>query len=451
MPLTTLINLFKKIQRKWNKAGSITDIPALMEEPLISPNLYEPAIVDNVIQLDEQKRKQWAFKKTLENHWNDADKLYLDIIDAHEKGMRSELLPPAQRLLDIDKDQERATFISGLILMQNYRFESAANLFEYFLRHHGSSPRILFYYAKTFADLNKVKAILWRTLELSPNFKAALDWWLDLQPEHNSTTQQIPLLKRVADLSDSWLAQTYIAVIYLKSKKISAAQKIYLELLEKFPNDRNLIANISAQLIHYNHLTLALKLALPFYKPEIHGVEIGLNFLIIYHRMRDGKAGLKLLKNMNQYVSDESDMVKSDLLKFEIYFESQNKQNNSAFMLYILATIFTSTVFIGGTIVAYIIHNKIINVSPIFYLSAFLLATTVLMPFSLASSSLYKLVEGFFQKKKVPFSYGLAFYVMFFACTLGKDQICDVSLMTLAPIHNNLHRYPLLGGDDHTI
>lgn len=406
MPFKTLFNFFKNISKDLYKNDNPTYL-SIFEQASVAIVPFEADRTNhtsNIINLNSNLRKKQSFKLAIERHWHDPIKLYEDILIGYDQNYFVELIDPAKRLLQIDPDPERATFLAGLIMLHNRHYESAASIYEYFFNHYGCSARLLYYYTKTMADPEKVQATLWRTIEMAPNFKAAVDVWLENIIQQHGKNNILNALQQIAALPDSWLAKNYIAAYYLKQKKVKVALKIYQALLKKYPQEVNLIALISHQLNESRQLTALFNVILPFYNPAVHGVWAGLNFLSAYYVVQDSKRALKLIKRMKPFVEQEHHDIKMDVYKLEKYFLQLLNANKLGFKVFSLLTLSIYTILFLSLLA------NTSSVKLLFF--KILIYGTLSIPAAFSFSALINYINYRNSKNKPTFSYVMAYLAM---------------------------------------
>jgi len=76
-------------------------------------------------------RNEWrdkVFLPNLQRKWNEASELYNLIVSGLNDGLAADLLPAAERLLEIDAVPERSHTILSIVLMKNDQLDTAESM-----------------------------------------------------------------------------------------------------------------------------------------------------------------------------------------------------------------------------------------------------------------------------------------------------------------------------------
>lgn len=232
-------------------------------------------------------RRQWlenVLLPTMENVWNDADRLADSLISAFNDGFFCEVESAARHLCEIDSNPARSVVLLGIIYLQSGRPETADTLFNEYLRKHGEDGVVLTNLAKAQAALGREEEsvrTLWHALELDSNQDNAVGWYEVIHREKGGAEEGVAALRRIAALPGSWRAQLWLARHALESRDLDSAMALYREALEAAdsPVPTDLLQQMSGDLGNHGYLPELLTLTKPRFDIAVHGLLVGNNLI----------------------------------------------------------------------------------------------------------------------------------------------------------------------------
>lgn len=249
-------------------------------------------------------RHEWQEKvlqPNLKVKWNEPDALYSMIVSALNDGFASDLLPTAQRLLEIDPTPERGHTILGIVLMKNGRLDAAEATLKEGIHKVGETGTLLTNLAKVFSergDQAQADETLWRAVQADPNLENGLLWWAAIQQERGGEAGYLQALRTVSALPGSWRAKLWLARHHLEHKELDAARALYAEVLSGGLYDGGALMMISGDLGNNGQIQLILDLVGPAFDEHKHDSMAGLNLLRACHQLGKVAEGEALLNRM---------------------------------------------------------------------------------------------------------------------------------------------------------
>lgn len=235
-------------------------------------------------------REQWRTEilpKNIESHWNDADALYGDILQAIQDGFLADISDALKRLADLEPTSARSMTARGFALLQGGRVDDAQRLLEEATAKHPGDPATWNNLAKVYAergDSARVESTLWRALQADPNQENSLGWYEALARESGGANAAAQALERVTKLPDSWRARTALARHRLDARDLEGATTLHREALEmvrgKVPAD--ILMTITGDLGRRGYLEQLLQMGTAHFDIERHGVTVANNLIKAY-------------------------------------------------------------------------------------------------------------------------------------------------------------------------
>ena len=235
-----------------------------------------------VVQVHKREFVQEILPQMLDSHWHDADTIYSLCRDGVNAGLYFALDEASERLIDIDRNPERATLIRCEILRTLERPDEAERAVSTFIRNYGETANSLTERARIYSMLgDDADAIetLWRSIELDANRSAALEWWLEMTAIAEPGVPRSVAMARVAELPTAWLPKIELAREALDKHDVATALARYKEVLERGAHDTGVLANVIGDLGTAGFRHELVDVVTPWYLPARHGTEIGLVLL----------------------------------------------------------------------------------------------------------------------------------------------------------------------------
>ena len=232
-------------------------------------------------------REEWrtqVLPGMLQESWDNADQLYMVIMNSLNDGFVAEVTEASAHLHEIDPIPGRGVCMLGIVMMQTGRMDEAKALFEAFPEKHGEDGSVLVNLAKIYAeqgDLEKASATLWRALEVEPNHDNGLGWYASMAQEKGGDPAAREVLEKIAAMPRSWRAQLWLARGELNAGNLAAAKSFYVEALERAPKPvpPDMMMQMSGDLGAKGHLNELIEFTGPNFVPEWHGMPVGNNLI----------------------------------------------------------------------------------------------------------------------------------------------------------------------------
>lgn len=314
----------KKSQASTDNAPADTASPEAHDGELITA--YDS--YGREIKITRAEWREKVFLPNLKQHWGDADELYNLIVSGLNDGFATDLMPAAERLVEIDANPERSHVVNGIVLMHNAQLDAAEATLRAGMAKVGVSGIILTNLAKVFAergDQSVAEATLWQAVEADPNQENGVMWWLSIQQERGGEAAYLAALHTVAALPGSWRAQLWMARHYLQQQNVEQARVLYEEVSAGGQFDRSALQMISGDLGNNGHIPLIVELVGPAYDEHKHDSTAGLNLLRAYQELGRVDEGEALLTRL--YALGFAP-IKSHLDQFAHAFEDVRRQED---------------------------------------------------------------------------------------------------------------------------
>jgi hypothetical protein len=274
-------------------------------------------------------RKEWrdkVFLPNLQQKWNEANELYNLIVSGLNDGYAADLLPAAERLLEIDTVSERSHTILSIVLMKNDQLDAAESTLLAGIAKAGKTGTLLTNLAKVFSqrgDEARADETLWQAVQADPNQDNGLLWWAAIQRDRGGEAGYLQALCTAAALPGSWRAKLWLARHHLENKEVEAARALYADVLASGLFDGSSLMMISGDLGNNGHIPLILELIGPVFDEHKHDPIAGLNLLRACHELGKVDEGEALLARM--YALGFAP-IKQDLDQFAQAFQEVRKQ-----------------------------------------------------------------------------------------------------------------------------
>lgn len=232
-------------------------------------------------------REQWrdnVLLGAIEQNWNDAEQLAGLIIQSLNDNFFEEMIRPAERLVELDANSERAVVLQAIVYMKVGRLDDSEKVLLAYCAQHGETGIVLTNLAKVHAerdDESKTLETLWRALQLDPNQDNGLGWYQAIHQDHGGDVAGVTAMRKVAALPHSWRAQLWLARGELGSHNYAGAIALYRESLARAgkPVPADLLMQMSGDLGNAGQIQEILQLAGPHFDVQAHGLRVGNNLI----------------------------------------------------------------------------------------------------------------------------------------------------------------------------
>lgn len=256
-------------------------------------------------------REQWrdnVLPGAIQQDWNDADRLAGLIIQSLNDGFIDEMARPAERLVELDGDAERAVVLQAIVYMKQGRLDDSERVLQAFCAQHGETGIVLTNLAKVHAERDdEARALdtLWRALQLDPNQDNGLGWFEAIHRDVGGDTAGIAAMRKIAALPGSWRAQLWLARGELGSHNYAGAIALYREALSRAgqPAPADLLMQMSGDLGNAGRIADILELAGPRFHVQAHGLQVGNNLVkanLHMGRLDDAQRLLDAMRALNR-------------------------------------------------------------------------------------------------------------------------------------------------------
>ncbi len=214
------------------------------------------------------------------------DALYELVARAAGDGFAEDVLDSARHLADIDPQPRRGAALLGAILLRLGDVGAALAVLERAIARHGEDVHLLTALARAYeaaGDHAKAQELLWRALQLDPNFESALGWMTALAGERGGRAAMLAAYARAAALPMSWRAPLWLAHQALESGDIEEATRRYAAALGRVsPAPGGLLLQMCDDLADGAHPELLVRLMQPHFDAARHGLAVAGGLLRAY-------------------------------------------------------------------------------------------------------------------------------------------------------------------------
>jgi tetratricopeptide (TPR) repeat protein len=254
----------------------------------------DPSKDPNMIRVhDAYGREMFITKQTwrdsvlldhIKKVWDDPDALYSTIVQSLQDGFGADMVKPAERLAEIDRDAERGAVALAIVYREQKRLGDSEKVLRRQIERHGESGVVLTNLAKVQADLGEhaqVVKTLWRGLQIDPNQDNGLGWYEVIHREKDGPAAGLEALRRIAALPGAWRARLWLARDALERRDLTAALAFYQEAFAQAPNPSptDMLQQVSGDLGNHGHLPEILSLVEPHFELSTHGLAVGNNLI----------------------------------------------------------------------------------------------------------------------------------------------------------------------------
>ncbi|MBY0402564.1 MAG: hypothetical protein K2X66_01590 [Cyanobacteria bacterium] len=221
-------------------------------------------------------QQEWIqlLPEQLKHVWENPDALYELIFLSMQGLIFQELLPGAERLVEIDPNPERSFAILSILQMNSGLLDEAESTFNTFFEAHGRTAVMLTNYAKLHFQRQQTpagQALIEEALKIDPNQDIALDWWLALNQEQGGLQQREMALTELAKQPLAWRPQLLQGRDLVENGKIDEALSLFKETLDAHPENPEYINLLARDLGTYGKPEAILSMILPVFDPALHG------------------------------------------------------------------------------------------------------------------------------------------------------------------------------------
>jgi tetratricopeptide (TPR) repeat protein len=243
--------------------------------------------------------------KAIQEGWSNPEALSQLIVQGIKEGLYKDLLPCAQRLLEIDPEEERATCLACLILTEVGKVNEAKRMLNKYIKTKPQSASILMSLAKIHAsegDIGAAYQLSTEALAIEPNEEGALQLYWQFRILEGKQA-----LLEVSKLPHSWRAKCYLAKIELENDNPEQAIEYYKEALKDCPKPypEDLLTMISGELGNAGLLVEALDLTLARFNPDKHDLPVANNIIKLLIDLGKPLEAKKLVKKL--WLRDRAD------------------------------------------------------------------------------------------------------------------------------------------------
>ncbi|KAF0094125.1 MAG: hypothetical protein E1N59_2186 [Puniceicoccaceae bacterium 5H] len=278
-------------------------------------------VVDEFGRRLEVPRAEWRENILLPNlkqHWNDPDELAGLIASACNDGFRADVIKASEHLCKIDPNHSRGANVWAMVLAQEGRLGEGCKVLQRKRRDHGDDVQTIVNLGRLRLQQGKVEdaeTLFQQAVQLDPNHTDAI---LCRVARTKDPEAYKAGLRRITELPGSWKAFLWLAEQLLQEREVDEALQCYREMLERAPDHLpgDVLTKMGGDLGNVGCLIESIQFVAPYFKPEIHGVQVGNNLIKSYFdlgRLDEAKAVLEqlyastpvALRNILKYWEDE--------------------------------------------------------------------------------------------------------------------------------------------------
>lgn len=267
-------------------------------------------------------------EKILPDHikkaWNNPDNLYTIIATSLQDGFSKELIDAGQRLLLIDPDTSRAYNTLGVIFLKSNLLDKSEQTLLKGLNICNQKSYLKTNLAKVYEAQGlseKSYNTLWESIEFDPNNDNAVIWIGAIHKERGGQVEYLKIMRKIAEIPNSWRAQLWIARDYLDNNDYANAIKIYHDLLPKVINEPDAMMMISGDLGKHGRSEDVISLIYPLFDLNKQDYRTGLNIISACIETKNKTIGLKILNDIKK-------LERHDLTNYLTNLESKLNQIN---------------------------------------------------------------------------------------------------------------------------
>ena len=251
----------------------------------------------------------------IQQNWDNPQGLYEVILGFLDFPLELEIA--ARRLLEIDEIPERSCAIASIVFIKNNKIIEAREIVEKYLSKYSPTAAILTNLAKTYEGKNDVEEILLKAVQLDPNFKNSLEYWLAIREERIGEESYRKDLLDLCKIPNSWRPQLYLSGILLNEKNFEGSLPLFKHVLDTAPLDSDALAVLSGYFGINAYREEIISYVLPFYTYKCQE-SLGLlqNILQAFYELKRIDEGLSFIQNLELTLSSEKESFKFDLLGF---------------------------------------------------------------------------------------------------------------------------------------
>lgn len=283
----------------------------LSDEPTIQAPESAPLVSTldthgRVIQISPGEWRDKVLPQKLEASWNAPDALYSLIYMALQDRLAAEVLPAAQRLVEIDPLPGRAHSIHGVVLAEAGRLDDAEATLRAGIAKVGEQAILLTNLARVFearGDTAQTADTLWRAVQADPNQENALHGWTAGERARGGLAGYLAAVRKAMALPGSWRPQLWLARHHLEQGDVESALMIYDGVHEAGHDSGTALMVMTGDLGQFGHAAQMLARFYAVFDPARHDPLAGYNLLCaceLLGRLDEGNALLARLYAINR-------------------------------------------------------------------------------------------------------------------------------------------------------
>lgn len=293
-----------------------------------APNPEPPSHIDAVDAQGQRvriPREEYASKvlpDLLKANDSNPDQLTGVIMQAVRDGFAEQVIPAANRLTVIDKDNiERALTVLAVVQRDCNELELAESTLNELLQRKPGSPAAyvgLGMLQERQGNLDQCIELLWQALAKDCNHPDAVHGYLQTRHRQVGDDGYPAEIEKVMALPGSWRAQMWMARLLLSKQDDAGAASIYRDVLGVNDVESDALLMASADLVQAEKGELIDELIVKRFVPGQHHPHIGMALLQHYRMRKDHVAGEQLLHTMYVHYGH---MIGGDLQPFSAEFD----------------------------------------------------------------------------------------------------------------------------------
>jgi len=291
----------------------LNKIKGLISKKKEIPNSVTKEEIEKKIEVYDKDGNQYAITqsywidnvlpKELEKVWNKPDDLYSFIVMCLKDEIYDSVILPAQHLLEIDFDKQRAFLILGLVYLKNKKLELSENTFKEAIELFPNDGYLQTNLAKVYAENGDEKLsydTLWKALLTDPNQENAIIWIAAIHYEKGGHPDRLKILDCLSMIPNSWRPQLWIARDLLEHEKFEEAKTLYKSVLSAASKYSDAMMMISGDLGNNKRIEDIFELVFPLFDIKQHGINTAVNLVQSCISSKRKELGLEILADIKR-------------------------------------------------------------------------------------------------------------------------------------------------------